>query len=361
MRFGFEISSIAGGIVLIVLGNFIVIDILPFAVPVFNMMGGLLLVLPPVMSLYIRYRSKREIEEQFISFIMDLTDSIDSGMTLPMALEHCSKRDYLGLSPHVNHLVAQVNWGIPFRKALDSFARKTRSKPVRRAVSTIIETYRVGGKISDTLNSVAKSMTTINKINAERRASVYSQVVTSYMIFFIFIFIMVVIQIFILPGLSPDTVEDISLSGVNAYVANEVIFYQGITDSIEYQGRDFEVKLAEVIGPGEVRIEVAGTGTLLELGKTQVVAGLPLYLSSVSIDPDTNVKKAGFLFGDEVPLDYAYIFTVFIIIQGFFAGLATGKMAEGSLVAGFKHSMLLVFMGYIIFTLASQLPQIKLL
>jgi len=278
MRYGFEFVSVLGGLAMIALANLVVIEILPFAVPIFNMVGGLLMVLPPVMALYTRYRTKKELEEQFVSFLMDLTDSIDSGMTLPMALEQCSRRDYLSLSGHINDLVAQVNWGVPFRKALETFARRTRSHPVRRAVSTIIETYKVGGKISDTLNSVRKSMTTINKLDAERRASVYSQVVTSYIIFFIFIFIMVVIQVFILPTLAIENISDVALS------------------------------------------------------------------DATPMSPE----------------EYSQIFTIFIIIQGFFAGLATGKMAEGSIPAGLKHSVLLVFIGYVIFTLATQLPQIRL-
>jgi flagellar protein FlaJ len=278
MKHGFEIFSVGGGLAVIALANLLVIEVLPFLVPILNMVGGLLIALPPVMGLYARYRTRKELEEQFVSFLMDLTDSIDSGMTLPMALEHCSKRNYLSLSRHINDMVAQVNWGVSFRKALDTFARRTRSRPIRRAVSTIIETYKVGGKVSDTLRSVSKSMTTINKLSAERRASVYSQVVTSYMIFFIFIFIMVVIQVFILPTLVIENISDVAFSDAT-----------------------------------------------------------PL-----------------------TPEEYSQVFSMFIIIQGFFAGLATGKMAEGSIPAGFKHSLLLIFMGYAIFNLATQLPQIRL-
>ena len=278
MKYGFEIASFAGGLALILIGNLFVVEILPFAVPIFNMVGGFIIVLPPVMILYTRFRYKKEMEEQFISFIMDLTDSIDSGMTLPMALEHCNKRDYLSLSRHVNSLVSQVNWGVPFRKALEGFAKKTRSNPIQRSVSTIIETYRVGGRTSDTLKAISKSMVTINKLDAERRSSVYSQLVTSYMIFFIFIFIMVVIQIFILPILSPETLTDVSISETTPLSAEE----------------------------------------------------------------------------------YSQIFTIFIIIQGVFAGLAAGKLAEGSFPAGLKHSVILSFAGYVIFAVATHLPQVKL-
>lgn len=43
------------------------------------------------------------------------------------------------------------------------------------------------------------------------------------------------------------------------------------------------------------------------------------------------------------------IFTSITIIQGFFAGIAIGKMAEGSLMAGIKHSLVLVIFGYSMF------------
>jgi archaeal flagellar protein FlaJ len=40
------------------------------------------------------------------------------------------------------------------------------------------------------------------------------------------------------------------------------------------------------------------------------------------------------------------MFRSLTVIQGFFAGLAIGKMAEGTLTAGIKHSMVLVIVGY---------------
>ncbi len=64
--------------------------------------------------------------------------------------------------------------------------------------------------------------------------------------------------------------------------------------------------------------------------------------------------------GAEIPPElFAQTFINFIIVQGFFAGLATGKMAEGSLVAGFKHSLMLITIGYTIFSFLSQF-QIRL-
>jgi len=50
-------------------------------------------------------------------------------------------------------------------------------------------------------------------------------------------------------------------------------------------------------------------------------------------------------------LDYKGMFMWLIIIQGFFSGLAIGKMSEGSVIEGIKHSFVLVVLGYTVFML----------
>ncbi|MEM0333027.1 MAG: hypothetical protein QXX30_00995, partial [Candidatus Aenigmatarchaeota archaeon] len=47
------------------------------------------------------------------------------------------------------------------------------------------------------------------------------------------------------------------------------------------------------------------------------------------------------------------VFRDIIIIQGLFAGLCVGKMSEGNVVAGIKHSLFMIFVGMIVFTLLS--------
>jgi flagellar protein FlaJ len=210
-------------------------------------------------------------EQQFIIYIRDISDSIKSGMTLPMALNHCARRDYFGMTKHVKTLSAQIEWGIPFEKALKTFAEKARSVSVRRAVATIIATYKIGGKLSDTLDAVSKSLVTINKLKKERSATVYSQVVTSYIIFFVFIGILVILQVLIIPNMTQQGETILKLSSDMAPIPSSEVFSQS--------------------------------------------------------------------------------FTAFIIVQGFFAGLATGKMAEGSIVAGLKHSIFLILAGYGVFSI----------
>lgn len=59
-----------------------------------------------------------------------------------------------------------------------------------------------------------------------------------------------------------------------------------------------------------------------------------------------------FQFGElqgDLPAIFGELFRNLIIIQGFFAGIAIGKMAEGTVAAGIKHSLVLVIFGYTVF------------
>jgi flagellar protein FlaJ len=275
-RYWKQLAFVFLGAAIIILNVLFVMDSLPILFPILNVAGGLIATAPPVLIFYTRYKTSMEIEQQFIVFIRDLSDSINAGMTLPLALSHCSKNEYMALGPYVNDLAAQVDWGIPFRRALETFAKKIESVSVKRSITTIIETYKVGGKIADTLEAINRSLVTVEKIKKERSSSVHSQVVTSYMIFFVFILILIILQGFLIPALTQRSVSDVALS------------------------------------------------------ITQAPQTLP------------------------TSQDYSQIFTIFIIMQGFFAGLATGKMAEGSLVSGLKHSIILIVVGYLTFSLAAQ-------
>jgi flagellar protein FlaJ len=277
-KYSVEMASILAGLSIIV-SNYLVFpyylpkDVFSFLQPMLNVVGSLIAVVPPVLVFYNRYTRNKEVERQFTVFIADFTGAIESGMTLPMALKYCGGKDYGVLTPQIRSINSQVEWGVPFKETLQLFSEKTQSLPVKRALTTIIETYKVGGMTAATLKAVGQSLMEINKIKAERSVSVQSQILTSYLIYFIFIFILVILQSFFIPALTPK---------------------------------------------GDIPGMVSMSGALPEM-----------------FPPD--------------------LFVNFIIVQGFFAGLATGKMAEGSLAAGMKHSIVLIVIGYSIFSLASNL------
>ena len=233
---------------------------------VLNLIGATLVLGPPTIIKYKEYKESRKIESSFPDFLNNIVSGVESGMTLPQAIESASKNDYGPLSPHVKKMSYQINWGIPFDQVLNSFAKKVRSRVLRRTVSTIIETHRSGGNIADVLKSVAESIREVEKIREERKAHVYSQILTGYVIYFVFLGVIIGLQKFLMPTLA--------FSGASQ-------FGMGPTESFSYKD----------------------------------------------------------------------IFQNLIIIQGFFSGLAIGKMSEGSILAGLKHLIVFIAIGFTAFTL----------
>lgn len=82
----------------------------------------------------------------------------------------------------------------------------------------------------------------------------------------------------------------------------------------------------------------------------QMVNGYLIYIVFLGVMIGlSSVLVPAFRFEDSQPdlqAVFQEIFRALIVVQGLFAGLAIGKMAEGTLVAGVKHSLVLVVIGY---------------
>lgn len=160
-------------------------------------------------------KRQKEIELQFLEFIRNLSESVKSGISIPRSIIHVSTKQYGPLTPYIKKLANQIEWGIPTRRALITFSLDTNNKIIKRAVSIIIEAEQSGGDIRDILTSVVESVVSVKKMREERRSSVFSQTIQGYIVFYIFIAIMLVLQLWLFPklgGLSGNLQS--SLSGI---------------------------------------------------------------------------------------------------------------------------------------------------
>jgi flagellar protein FlaJ len=189
-------------------------------------------------------------------------------------------KNFGSLTDNIAKLSNQISIGVPMSKAFDTFADDVGSLTVRRAVDLIKQAEMAGGKIDDILDSVASSIYQVEKLKKERAAAISSLVVQGYIIFFIFIGIMLVMQFKIIP----------------------------LTEDVQTVGG----------------IEGVGTGTL----------------GSINIP-----SKTGFS-SDDLSRPMLYM----LLLQGIFSGLAIGKLSEGSIKAGMKHSFAMTIAAFLIST-----------
>ncbi len=146
-------------------------------------------------------KRQKAIENQFLEFVNVLVGTVRAGISIPQAVIQVSDKEYGALTPHVKKLANQLEWGIPVHDALLTFSRDTNNKVIKRSIAIVIEAERSGGNIEDVLVSVTKSILDIKKLKEERRASTHSQIVQGYIVFFVFIGIMLLLQLKFFPAL----------------------------------------------------------------------------------------------------------------------------------------------------------------
>ena len=231
-------------------------------------LAAVMFVIPVALVRYYESWKTKVSEDYFPQFMRDLVEAIRAGMTLPQALKSVSGNDYGHLSPYVKKLNAQLDWGIPFDKALLKFSENTRSKLIGRITSTIIESHRFGGNLTDIFESISSTAIEIERLREERKLYINSQLITGYIIFFVFLIVIIGLQKFLVP-----TLTEVSM--------------------------------------GEITTET-----------------------------------------EDMEPQYNEMFRNLVIIQGLFAGLVIGKMAEGSVISGVKHSLILLIAGIMIYTIS---------
>jgi len=253
--------------------NFLMLSDVPSLFSTINIIAMFIFVLPIILVRYSEYQETKEVEEMFPVFLRDFVQTIRSGMTLPAAIKAVAKNDYKALNSYVRRMSAQLDWGITVDKVLTSFGRRSKSKLIMRIISSVIESHRFGGNLSDTFEALSNTAVEIDRLREERKLYLNSQMITGYVVFFVFLAVMIGLEKFLVPSMT-----DISAGGI------------------------------------------MGGGT----------AG-----------GSSNIAE-----------EYKVVFRNLILIQGLFAGLAVGKMAEGAIVAGLKHSVFMMFVGFIVFAVA---------
>jgi|GEM_PF-498523 len=242
-------------------------------------LASIILVAAPLMYLkYEAYVEKRKMEQKFPEFLRDVVEGTRAGMSLPQAIQNTSQSSYGPLDSKIKKMNAQLDWGIPFDQVLKTFGRETGSPLIRRSVDTIIQAYASGGNVQDVLESVGENIRSIKSLKRQRESQLYGEMITGYVVYFIFIGILIALNNYLLPN----------LAGAQEALGGTDIGIGGIDDG----GEDLQ---------------------------------------------------------DNIDL-YNTWFQRLVFIQGLFSGLIIGKLSEGELKAGFKHTAILFAVGYLAVT-----------
>ena len=169
--------------------------------PFFFIFGlAIIFVLFPFVADFVYSMGKeKEKEEMFLEFMTDLSESVKTGIPISRSIINISKRNYKSLDKHVKKLANQIALGVPLTKALETFAKDTRNKIIGRSVELISQAERAGGKIEDIITAAVVNVREIEEIKKKRSSAIHSMTMQGYIIFFVFLLIMVFVQMKFIP------------------------------------------------------------------------------------------------------------------------------------------------------------------
>lgn len=243
--------------------------------PFFIGIGLAVSMFPFIFALIVENKRQQEISERFLEFSRNLAESVTTGTPISKSIINMSRKNYGALSSYIVKLGNQISLGIPVSHAFQTFANDVDNPVISRAVSLMSEAERAGGEIDYILESVSKSIAEVEKLRDERKAAISGLVIQGYIIFFIFIAIMLIMEFKILP----------------------------------------QVVQASSIG-------------------------------SLSSGTQPTGAEAG---GDALTSEQlGRLFLYLLLTQGLFTGLVIGKLAEGSIKAGIKHSFIMMISAFLI-------------
>lgn len=186
--------------------------------PLFSLIFGIGIivgVLPFVFSTITETKIAREKEEMFLEFARNLVESVKMGSSISKSIVLLKNRNYEVLNRHIWKLANQVSMGIPLNIAMQTFAKDINNKKISKAITLIRQAERAGGDIGKILESVAEAVSTTDKLKKERKSAISALIVQSYIIFFVFIIIILVMQFQILPLVS-GLAGNVNLGGIEA-------------------------------------------------------------------------------------------------------------------------------------------------
>ncbi len=150
---------------------------LPVAVAV-----ALFVATAPAAFVHVRLSKTRQSMEQGVNnFLRDLTEVRKTGLSPEKCIESLSTRDYGSFSKEVRKISSDISWGIPIKKVMMDFLKRTRSWMVQIVMFLLVETIDVGGGTIAMVESLARFNNLTQEVEKEKRMSVRPYVMMPYL------------------------------------------------------------------------------------------------------------------------------------------------------------------------------------
>lgn len=307
----------------ILIGAFLVIAGMGLYITLSQRIGGSVLILGLVTAAvpygiisFLKSRAIKEVEDQFPSFLNDLAESKRGGMTIIQAFDSAKDTDYGRLNRQIDRIHSELTWGIPFPEVMERFSKRMHeSQVIQESISILLQSFRSGGNITDTIESIAEDSKNLKNVLQKKNQKIKQQILIMYIIFFLFVAITIGIYLMLS--------QLLGLGQPNAGALQDTEFLGGSGGASNFCNG--EIIYAEPL-----------------CGTAKVFGFVPKNLTSF-----TSTRATKFKYGQMAY--YKSLLFLMLMVQGLCTGAVAGQIGEGSPGAGIKHAIIMIPAAFIIF------------
>ena len=124
---------------------------------------------------------KNSMENGINNFLRDLTEVRKTGLSPEKCIESLSKRDYGTFSKELRKISSEISWGIPIKKVIMDFLKRTKSWMVQLNMFLLVETIDVGGGTIAMIESLSRFNNLTQEVEKEKKMSVRPYIMMPYL------------------------------------------------------------------------------------------------------------------------------------------------------------------------------------
>lgn len=232
-----------------------------------------IIMIPFIIFYEIRAWRMRKIDEKMPDFLRDLSNLNGSGILFSNSLKLMAESKMGILTKELKKLKEDLSWGTSTTRVLIKLENSIRTATSSRVLHTLIKANESTSDLKSVLSVTAEQVKSEEEMKKERSSDMAVYVITIYVAFFVFLFI-----VFILA----------------AYFFPQTVFFTSASQEVGSAG----------IGNGAFNIK-----------------------------------------------EYTMLMFHSTLVQAFASGLVAGKMGQGSVYMGLKHSVSMAMLAFVVFTM----------
>lgn len=149
----------------------------------------LVALLPVSIVEYYNNRWLKSVDKYVPRLLMDITESIRSGLSLFNALEVAATRDYGPITEPLEAAVVHLKMTADFEASLKMLGERLKRPNAKRMVTILLETNETGGRMLDVLETSIDMFTFLDEYREERNSQVDPYIILVYVGSLIFLII----------------------------------------------------------------------------------------------------------------------------------------------------------------------------